>query len=288
MTNPMGLMKPKTLQLNELNYPQIAQLKYDGVRLLTLVRGDKPTFWTYNGKQIPLPRLKSQLQESGIEQTMSDCEIIICGGTVKDRPSVSGMINSARCGGSINESILQCATFDTMPITQYDAKYCPTNYRNRYNNVQELTRRVGPYLATARNIMVNSVVEAQTLVEQIWADDLEGLILKRWEHLYSFKRDKAWARIVNVKKADLLCVDTTRGTKKYTDMIGALVLEGIAEGKNIKVKAGTGFKDIDRAMPPDWYINHTIEVKYKHVIQDSVTKQWSLYGCRYVCRRFDK
>lgn len=288
MTNPMGVMKPKTAIIDKLTYPLIAQLKYDGVRLITLIRNGEITFWTYNGKEVPLPYLHKKFMDSCLDNIMLDGEIVITGGIMKDRTSVSGMINSAMHGGTINERILQYAVFDAMSILDYNRKYCNTVYHYRYRLVNELVCAVGCPLIIARNTIVKSAEEVTTLVEQIYRDGLEGLILKSSLHIYSFKRDKVWARIKQIKTADLECIDIQEGTGKYEGMIGSLILRGTVNGYPIKVKAGSGLTDNDRSMPHDWFIGRTIEVKYNTLIQDSVTGLWSLFLPRYSCRRFDK
>jgi len=128
----------------------------------------------------------------------------------------------------------------------------------------------------------------EELYEEVIAQNYEGLILKRADHLYTFKRSKDWVKLKEIKTADLKCVGVQEGTGKYEGMIGALMCEGMVEGKFVTVNVGSGLSDVQRSLDDIQYIGETIEVKYNSVIRDSVTNQFSLFLPRYAIARFDK
>jgi len=76
----------------------------------------------------------------------------------------------------------------------------------------------------------------------------EGLMLKKWDSLYSFKRSNAWLKLKPVLDADLTCVDIIEGEGKYKGMVGALACEGFVDGTFVKVKVGSGLTDMDRQL----------------------------------------
>jgi len=279
-------MKAKEVPLEKLEFPLIAQLKFDGVRLITKIVEDMPKFYTYNGNEVPLPNLSGQLLDARLGNVMLDGEIVTQGGRVGTRPMVSGMINSAMHGGRINEGILDYPLFDSMSIEDFIARKCEEDYHFRYVNTFERTITAG--LPIARNTLVNSIKEVQELSEQLYADGFEGLILKPKHHMYRFSRSPHWVKIKETKTADLLCTNTTPGTGKYEGMIGALVCCGTVEGKHVIVKAGSGMNDNQRSLTPYVYIDRTIEIKYNSVIQDQRTGRWSLFLPRFNGVRIDK
>lgn len=279
-------MKAKEVPLNKLVFPMLAQLKFDGVRLITKIEDHIPTFYTYNGSEVPLPSLREHLIEARLRDIVLDGEIVVDNGRMGTRPQVSGMINSALHGGRINERILNYALFDSMPLADFEARKCNYGYRERYDLVRQVTDLTG--LTLARNQTVRSPQDVIELSEQLYNDGFEGLILKPIDHLYKFSRSPHWVKIKETKTADLLCTGTTPGTGKYEGMIGALICTGIVEDTDVFVKVGSGMNDAQRAMPPSTYINSVIEVKYNSVIQDQRTGEWSLFLPRFVTRRFDK
>ena len=279
-------MKAKEVPFEKLVFPMFAQLKYDGVRLITKIIDNMPTFYTYNGSTVPLPVLRKQILNAKLGSVMLDGEIIIKGGRIGTRPKVSGMINSALHGGRINESILDYALFDSMHIDDFEKRKCRDDYWHRYNQVA--VHGLKAELMIARNQTVDSPLDVQELSEQLYRDGFEGLILKPPRHMYRFSRSPHWVKIKETKTADLLCTGTTPGTGKYEGMIGALICSGIVEGKFIKVKAGSGMNDNQRAAMPGRYINRTIELNYNSIIQDQRTGEWSLFLPRYNGVRIDK
>lgn len=279
-------MKAKEVPLEKLVFPMLAQLKYDGVRLITKIVDDMPTFYTYNGSTVPLPKLRDQIINAQLGTIMLDGEIVTQGGKVGTRPMVSGMINSAMHGGTINEDILDYAIFDSMNLRSFEARKCHEDYEYRYYGAMMYANDAG--LVIARNQIVKSPKEVQELSEQLYRDGFEGLILKPKHHMYRFSRSPHWVKIKETKTVDLRCVDWTEGTGKYEGMIGALVCHGIVDGKNIKVKAGSGMNDNHRAANPNYYVGKTIELKYNSVIQDQRTGEWSLFLPRFNGVRIDK
>jgi DNA ligase-1 len=221
---------------------------------------------------------------------MVDTEVTLVEGTTEDRTKVSGMINSARSGTKINEDILVFNAFDLLSLYEFESCSCASPYCDRLINLRSLLG-VLPNTAPIK-LAETYIIRTPEKVQELYADMIsknqEGLILKSPSHFYSFKRSPDWAKLKEVKTADLLCVDFEFGEGKYDGMIGALVCEGLVEGKKILVRVGSGLTDADRLAHPSDYLAHTIELKYNSVIQDSRTKQWSLFLPRFVQVRFDK
>ena len=284
------LQLAKEVPIETLKYPLLAQTKYDGVRIAIIWTGNYVEFKTRNGKVISLPTtseaLKTRLQIAEQAPCMIDSEVTLKSGLSVERSRVSGMINSARSGTKINESLLAFNCFDLLPLEEFNSLVCSTGYKSRAYELGQLCRQIG--LLFAETTKVNSVEEVQELYAQHIEQGLEGLILKPLDHLYTYKRSKDWVKLKEVKSADLQCVDIVDGTGKYQGMIGALVCQGTVEGKQITVNVGSGLTDADRAEHQSEFISHTIEIKYNSVIQDSVTKEWSLFLPRFVMVRHDK
>jgi len=220
---------------------------------------------------------------------MLDGELVIGGGKMTDRTSVSGMVNSAMHGGRILEEKLEYALFDSMSIGDFESCNCPHIYSYRYIDTKVLVQTINnPMVTIARNDLVSSPKEVEALAQQLYADGMEGLILKHPTHKYTFKRSKEWVKIKESKTADLIVVGAVEGEGQFQGMVGALACTGVVEGRKITVAVGSGLSTIQRETSLDHYDNLTVEVKYNSVIMDSRTGKWSLFLPRFICVRYDK
>ena len=279
----------KAVALEKVEFPVLLQLKYDGVRLIALNKEGEVRFFTRNGKEVILPFLRKELEDIPMVNYMLDTEVTLHNGTQDERTKVSGMVNSAMHGGMVEESQMVLNCFDFMSLAQWEAAYCPDEYEVRFTVLMaflEHTDSINVQLALTNE--AHNIEAVNELYDAAISMDFEGLILKRADHLYTFKRSKDWVKLKEVKTADLMCCGVQAGTGKYDGMIGALLCEGTVEGKEVTVSVGSGLSDLQRSLGDMQYLGETIEVKYNAVIFDQVRKQWSLFLPRYVIARFDK
>lgn len=280
-------------ELKNPSFPCLAQLKYDGVRIVIMWNGDNVIFKTRNGKVPILPQMQAHieavLKEHRVMWCIFDSEVTLINGKTTERTKVSGLINSAMKGGVIDESELVFNVFDILPYDQFMTQECDATYQLRLDLLTTILTNINsPYLKIARTFKVDHIVELESLFRETINSGQEGLIIKYPHHFYNFKRSSQWGKMKSVETADLTCYDFVEGTGKFEGLIGALKCKGIVKGKEVTVKVGTGLTDIERTVSPEDYIGKTIEVKYNDTIIDSVTEKWSLFLPRFVCVRFDK
>ncbi len=272
--------------LDKVSYPCVAQIKYNGVRVIAMVRNGEVTFKTRNGKTFEFPALARYLENSCSPGYILDGELCIGDSQGLDHTSVSGIVNSAIHGTPIRNDKIVFNVFDCMPLNDFIANKCDIPYLGRASLLYVTVAR-GGLVHFAETQVVNSHEEAQAYFDSLYANGYEGIILKPTNHKYSFKRSKDWIKVKAIKSADLLCVDIEEGTSKYEGMIGALVCHGIVEGKLVRVNVGSGLTDAQRSLGA-YYVNKTIEVLYNEVIVDNMTGEHSLFLPRFNGERFDK
>ena len=279
----------KEAPIETLEYPMLAQLKYDGVRLIAIVSDTKVTFKTRNGKKVKLPKLAAAISKINAVNFMLDGEITYTSGKMEDRTGISGAINSAMHGGAVDESNMVFNVFDTMSKLQLECSKCNLPYSERYTTAMKLVGAADSEMVVlATTNEVHSPEGVNTLYSAAIEQGYEGLILKPHEHLYTFKRSKDWVKLKEIKTADLTCVGIEEGSGKYEGMIGALMCKGEVEGKDVIVNVGSGLTDLDRSLLARDYYGQLIEIKYNSLIQDSVSRSWSLFLPRFVRVRTDK
>lgn len=279
----------KEVPLDKLEYPIYAQLKSDGVRVVVTIDNNRVMFRTRNGKELLLPKMRAKLLEQKLGRyLMLDTEVTLIGGTTEDRTTVSGMLNSARQGSVIDESKLQFNVFDAMPLSEFNNQECSLPYYKRITMVLIECEDLSAQFEPLPVLLVNNPKEVNAYFKKVLAKGQEGLILKPINHKYTFKRSKDWVKVKAILDCDLLCTGWLEGTGRLQGLLGAITCEGAVEGKAITVNVGTGFTDLNRHLIDTDVLGKTIEIKYNGVIQDSVSKQWSLFLPRFVAIREDK
>jgi DNA ligase-1 len=280
----------KEAPIDSLKYPLLAQLKYDGVRLIVLVKEGRVKFRTRNGKEVELPRLGNIVTRNfNSSNFVLDTEVTLVSGKVEDRTTVSGMINSAMHGGVVDEGLLKLNVFDGMSIDEWEFLECGWKYTSRLKLISSVAAAIdNPQIELAQTIVCKDTSEVSALYESKIAEGYEGLVLKQADHLYTFKRTKDWAKLKETKSVELECVGVIEGKGKYEGMIGALQCRGRAEGELVNVKVGTGLSDLERSLDYSCFESETIEVEYNSVIKDTATGSLSLFLPRFISIRCDK
>jgi len=279
----------KEAPLDSLKYPLLVQLKYDGVRIIAVNTGGKVKFYTRNGKDVALPELRRVIEAIPAVNYVLDGELTLAKGKQDERTKISGMVNSAMHGGRISEEHVVYNCFDFMSLSHWEETSCPDIYEVRYSLVREvLAQTDSTMVRLAHTYEAHSPEGVTEIYESIIASGFEGLILKRADHLYTFKRSKDWVKVKEIITSELKCINIMAGEGKYQGMIGALKCQGTVDGKEVTVKVGSGLTDLQRGLPESEFIFRQIEVKHNGVIKDSRTGEYSLFLPRFVMVRFDK
>lgn len=105
--------------------------------------------------------------------------------------------------------------------------------------------RIVPYkkLQTKQKMLENVYELANKYIK----DGYEGILLKRAGASYKSKRTRDWIKVKESIDIDADIIDFVRGTGKYRDSLGALIVRP-REGQIVKevFRVGTGFTDIQR------------------------------------------
>lgn len=163
--------------------------------------------------------------------------------------------------------------FDYLEIDEWDNQLCKTKYQDRRDKLIDLLSDACPSdsyeecdtkLEMPPYHEVESYDEALEIIEPWIGEGLEGGILKVYNHLYSFKRDRNWIKIKEEVEEDVQIVDIFISKQKFnsdgtpkSDMMGeALVIDRFGR----KYKIGTGKylseeRRIDMWTNKDDYIN---------------------------------
>jgi DNA ligase-1 len=106
---------------------------------------------------------------------------------------------------------------------------------------------------------------------QAIAGGYEGIMIKDIDAPYECKRSVAWLKLKPFIEVSLSVVAVEEGTGKNVGKLGALVCEGVDDGKAIRVNVGSGFSDANR---DDYWdsrsrlLGHVVEVRADAVTQN--------------------
>ena len=74
----------------------------------------------------------------------------------------------------------------------------------------------------------------------------EGIMIKDVDAPYECKRSTAWLKLKPFIEVSLEVKATEEGTGRNVGKLGALICEGVDDGKHIKVNVGSGLSDAQR------------------------------------------
>ena len=241
----------------KLNFPLIAQTKYDGNSVVVEIRNGRATYYTSGSLKYTHTDDGAECFEWALDGYYM-CERIAGKGKLGDR---------VRCnlrGPKTNQtsSWHNYIVFDYLSIDDYTAGHTHKPYETRYFDL--LNSGVNADSIVRFNI-IDSHEQLDKLLKDVVNDGYEGLMLYQPD----FKWKDTKSRTVDLVKykgrrsADLLCIGIKDGTGKYEGLIGSLLLED-SEGRICNV--GSGLNDSDRSKAFSYFVDKVIEIEFEQII----------------------
>jgi DNA ligase-1 len=118
------------------------------------------------------------------------------------------------------------------------------------------------------------------------ADGFEGIMIKDPDAKYQCKRDVAWLKQKPFIEVSLAVTAVEEGTGRNNGKLGALVCEGVDDGKRIIVNVGSGLTDDQRSefwAAKESLIGQVVEVRADAATQSQDSEDvWSLRFPRFI------
>jgi DNA ligase-1 len=151
-----------------------------------------------------------------------------------------------------NDAILNL--FDVIPLADFEQGFWDKRQEDRSAMVyywHKTYKDMLPNVAVVGHELVDlDTPEGQVRYKEINAKAIaggyEGIMLKDPEAPYECKRSVAWLKLKPFIEVSLTVVTTEEGTGKNIGKLGALVCEGVDDGKDIRVNVGSGLTDEQR------------------------------------------
>lgn len=228
--------------------------KMDGVRLLTIVHPNGlVTQLSRNGKELEnFEKIKSQfvsISKFLVEPMVFDGEIMSV--------SFQDLMKQARRKSDIetNDAILHL--FDMIPLDKFLTGYWDVSQLERSERLNKWFNTYFSYLPNIETVGYEEVDLSSSKGQDRFSainkkaieNKYEGVMIKDIDAPYECKRTHAWLKAKPFIEVSLKVVGYEEGTAdgKNAGKLGALICEGIDDGKFIRVSCGGGFTDKQRA-----------------------------------------
>jgi DNA ligase-1 len=264
---------------------KLIEVKLDGVRVLTIVYPDgRVDQFSRNGKElVNFPHVKEQFAK--VAHTIKAPVVFdgeIMSGTFQDLMKQIHRKSSAKA----NDAVLNL--FDMLTLEQFEAGGTDTYQLIRSENLKEWVEKYQsdlPNVTVVAQEMVDlDTAEGQKRYKEINAQAIaggyEGIMLKDLDAGYKCKRSVAWLKLKPFIEVSLTVTAVEEGTGKNVGRLGALVCEGVDDGRTISVNVGSGFSDDQRIAY--WTSREEVLQKVVEVRADAITQnQDGTYSLRF-------
>jgi DNA ligase-1 len=178
--------------------------------------------------------------------------------------------------------------FDVLPLEDFEKGIYNKTQRVRSSMINfwvEQNKDQLPNVTSLTNEEVDlDTPEGQIRYKEINAKAIaggyEGIMLKDPEAPYECKRSVAWLKLKPFIEVSLTVTAVEEGTGKNVGKLGALVCEGVDDGKDIRVNVGSGLTDDQRVVY--WDNADSIIGDIAEVRADAITQnQDGTYSLRF-------
>lgn len=270
---------------------KILQPKLDGVRILTVVDFESRTVvqYTRNGKVLEnfshiTDYLLANLDNFGRSYVL-DGEIV--------SHSFQDLMKQVHRKDDVQAGDARLCLFDILPLVEFKQGKSVMGQRRRsefLNNFKNIFADSN-FIEIIPQIEVNldefmGEIEYKDYNKKAIADGFEGIMIKDPDAKYQCKRDVAWLKQKPFIEVSLAVTAVEEGTGRNNGKLGALVCEGVDDGKRIIVNVGSGLTDDQRSefwAAKESLIGQVVEVRADAATQSQDSEDvWSLRFPRFI------
>ena len=263
------------------------EVKLDGVRVITIVHPDgRVDQFSRNGKElVNFPHVTEQIS-AVVKKTPPPYALVLDGEIMSS--SFQDLMTQVHRKSDVkaNDAILNL--FDMCPLDDFEQGVWNKSQTMRSQMVQAWVEQNNEMLPNV-TCLANELVDLDTDAGQLRYKEInaqavtggyEGIMIKDPEAPYECKRSVAWLKLKPFIEVSLEVVDVEEGTGRNVGRLGAIVCQGVDDGKTIRVNVGSGFSDSDR--DSYWSSRDSLSGQIVEVRADAVTQnQDGTYSLRF-------
>jgi len=253
------------------------EIKLDGVRVITIIRGNKVEMFSRNGKQFHNFGHIIEEIERVLETNPAPYDLVLDGEVMS--ANFQDLMKQVHRKDNVQNKDAVLHLFDLCPLAEFQnggwtkpqvfrsaaVKAWVEQHTDVLEHVQaldwetvDLDTQEGQDRFTALN---KAAVEG----------GYEGVMIKDVDAPYECKRTHAWLKAKPFIEVTLEVVDVEEGTGRNEGRLGALVCRGEDDGRMVEVNCGSGFSDSDRDTfwnSRDALIKQLVEVRADAITQN--------------------
>ena len=244
----------------------LVEYKYDGIRVITIVKDGTATMYSRNGKVLEnFPHITKAINELKLADCMIDAEVMS-----EDFQSLMKQVHR-KSEAKTEDAFL--AVFDALPLEEFMAGKGKLNTVERKRYLKAFEGETHIEVVDFVKIDLDTE-EGQTKFKEMNKTALdagyEGLMVKPVEGLYENKRSHSWLKVKPFIEVTLEVIDTEEGSGKAKGSLGALVVEGTDDGKFFHLNVGSGLTDKDRE--DFWRVKKDLIGQLVEIRADAITQ----------------
>ena len=272
-----GAKHPKKITGNCL-----VEYKYDGFRVIAIVKNNKATLYSRNGKIFNnFPHIEEALSKSEYNNLVLDGEVMS-----DDFQALMKQVYR-KSGAETDDAYL--ALFDILPLKEFNNGKSKLNTLDRKKQLDQLSQTFESCIKLVDYAILNFDDEKDNqkfskMNKEALDKGYEGLMIKPSENYYESKRSHAWLKIKPFIEVTLKIVSIQEGTGKHSGKLGAFQVEGTDDGKFFSLSVGSGLTDDDRDKfwkSKEKLIGMLVEIRADAITQSIEGEHYSLRFPRF-------
>ena len=253
------------------------EVKLDGVRVVTIIQGDKVEMFSRNGKQFHnFGHIIAEI-EAVVKEKPSPYPLVLDGEVMSsDFQDLMKQVHR-KDGKQSTDAVLHL--FDTIPLEDFQkGKWDkPQSFRSAITKAwvdQNASALEHVQALDWEDVDLSTPEGEERFVELNKAavdGGYEGVMIKDANASYECKRSHAWLKAKPFIEVTLGVKNVEEGTGRNEGKLGALVCSGTDDGKNILVNVGSGFTDNERSaywLDRSSLVGHLVEVRADAITQN--------------------
>lgn len=237
--------------------------KIDGGRIIAIKKDGVVKFYTRAGQEYEgLVDLEEEMLREIPDNTALDGEITLLNSEGLDNKAQykQTMMITRKLG---EKHGIKMKVFDIMSADEFKEQNCPTLYRDRRINLENLFANHALTYFEKLPILYQGAdcsIIATVLDEQVSKGE-EGIMINMNDEPYAFTRNNALLKVKKMKDIDLVIVDLEAGTNQNADKLGAFIVD--YKGNRVRVGSGISKELREKVWAnKEDYIGVTISVQY--------------------------
>ena len=260
----------------------LVEYKYDGVRVVAIVKNGKATLYSRNGKIFTnFPHIESALSKKEYNNYVLDGEVMS-----DDFQALMKQVYR-KSGAKTDDAYL--ALFDILPLKEFNDGKSKLNSIERKEKLNELAQTFGDGIKLVDYEIINfdteeGQIKFSDMNKEALEKGFEGLMIKPNDNFYECKRSHAWLKIKPFIEVTLKIIDIQEGSGKHEGKLGAFHVEGEDDGKFFSLSVGSGLTDDDRERfwaAKDKLVGRMVEIRADAITQSIEGEHFSLRFPRF-------